>query len=353
MRRVSCVPSVIALLLAAEGSAIGATFHCPTVGPPYPGPEVVLEMWADKKGGMWTLTCTNSSATGDFVWKYKAPGAAAPKPRPIGACVFPQGRNTTWETTDPATGNVKTWYHICFDPKKQPDGSFRAILDVFDKDACKGTRRYFRYDQRAPEPCWEEVSPRRDTSPSQYETEGFADLFTDIYGDDIPEIIADWETRITFDASFTPGPDTHAIFWNVGNLEPTYASGDKVAFSGLTLSNIVGVAPGWAVNQTTDGIELTATMSHVISPAEHLVTVGNTGPTLFPSRYSVSQQGTADYWDAIFDDPRPLHEIGFSCDPLFRDMPGYGNTYGNIMLPTPGAGAVLFAAGVLCLRRRP
>lgn len=351
------------LVSCCAGMALGATYTCPTVpaNMPLPGPKE-LDKWKDKKGGTWTLTCTNSSRSGDFIWEYQANAMAAKIQ--IGKCVYVGGENDTYEDIDPTTKNIKTWRHTCFNPTPDADGKYSAILDVFDKEAGKTTRRYLKYDPAAATPEWTEVSARRDTSAATYASfspvdgdgdgvadQGFDYLSSDLYGAADPDLPGMFESRITIENTFN-GVE-NSLFFDVGERTPALTQGDSVILSNLTLSMMNSIDPRFAAADTSEGLVLTALTSVPLSTGLELAKFMDVGPSGLFTRWAIEDLGAADYWANIFDDDRPLEELGFSSSLDFSDSPGYASGYGNVTLvPVPSTMLIGLLVPVAAARRR-
>ena len=174
--RVSLFASLAAGMTAAAAlPAFAGTVFCPTPGGTI-GTPVVVDSWNDQKGGTWTLTCTNASPSGDFVWTYTGAAPGSPT-KVIGRCVYVGGQNSTGVVPGP-TGNDDYWWHTCFDPNPVAPGKYRAIIDIFNKNTCTPSRRYMLYCDGV----WIEED-RRDTTAEDFESQDP----TDADGDTIPD----------------------------------------------------------------------------------------------------------------------------------------------------------------------
>ncbi len=334
---------IIALCLIAPflvaGPVEAARYKCPCVRGPYPKPAKVKgKPYKDKKGGIWTLTCTNESKSGDFVWTYQA--AAGAKKKTIGRCIYVGGQNKTGASRD-AAGNIKIWWHTCRKP-----GTNKAILDVFDKTACKSTQRDLRHQNGR----WEEVS-RRDTSNALYAAfsdvdangdtipdENFAYLTAGIY-DVTPPLLAEYETRVTLEVDFIGGANN--ISWDIGEMTPTLNIGDEIVFSDLALSMAAFIDPRFLPLDTIEGLALTAIVPITPATGEILASFVPPGPGPIETRWAIVDQDAEPFWSSIFDSPSPIEDLGFSLLLDLSDMPGYDGSAGDFV--------VLFDGGPCCL----
>jgi hypothetical protein len=354
----------VALVLVTHLSsdAFAAMFFCPSVPGPYPQPAVVLSSTVDKKGGKLELTCTNDSATGDFVWTYAPPGGGAKIT--IGRCVFVGGQNDTRSITDPVTGNLKTWMHSCVDPTPiNAAGDKRAVLDIFDKAANKSTQRQLTY--KVAQSKWVETAARFDTSNATYlafnpadnngdgiPDESFNHITSNLYGTNVPDNLhGEYESNVSLASAFVSG--ANRITWDVGALTPTYVAGDYIDLDNVQPGDVLSSDPRVTLSTTSRGVRLSVNTTWTPTTSELLAELAPTLPnTSYSVDYAISDGDAGAYYAEIFDDPRPLDEIGFSSNLDFTDMPGYGAGMGDlVMVPEPSMMLMALAMPLIARRR--
>ena len=309
------------------------TVYCPTPGGTI-GTPVVVDTWKDQKGGTWTLTCTNESDTGDFVWTYQAAGSTVKKV--IGRCVYVGGQNDTGVVHGDG-GNDDYWWHTCFNPEPIAPGKYEAIIDIFCKNRCEHSRRYMQYCDGT----WVEVD-RRDTSAEDFEAqdptdsngdtipdEGKQYLTIDLYGPgDPPPLPADYETRVTiFPETF--GPET-VLFWDPGVGDHFMEPGDILRFESLSADGLMFVDPRFVAVDGPIGLELHPLEPMPLLPAEPILIYDT--PLPIQTRWTLGDINAFNFVNFAFDNPLPLDALGFSNQLDFSDSPMYGNSSGEIVL---------------------
>ncbi len=352
---------VLACLSYLSSTTFAATFVCPNVAGPFPKPAEVLRTTTDKKGGKLELTCTNQSATGDFVWTYTPPGGGAKIT--IGRCVYVGGRNTTSSTVDPTTGNLKTWTHTCVDPTPiNAAGDKRAVEDVFDKDNLKSTQRQLTY--KVADGKWVETAARFDTSSATYlafnpadtngdtiPDESFNHITANLYGPTPPaNLMADYEADVSLSNPFSS--NANHITWDVGPRHPTYVPGDYIDLDNVLPGDVSSVDPHVTLSTTSRGVRLSVASSYTPTTGDLLAILAPTAPgSAYNVDYGIADGNATAYYLGIFDDPRPLDQIGFSTQPDMSDMPGYGSGMGDLLM-VPEPATLVSIAGLMLMASR-
>lgn len=337
LRNGSLAISATTMLLCSAAFTSAGTDFCPTPGGTI-GTPVVVDSWKDQKGGTWTLTCTNESTSGDFVWTYQGAAPGSPK-KVIGRCVYVGGQNSTGVVPGP-TGNDDYWWHTCFDPNPIAPGKYRAIIDIFCKNECEHSRRYMEYCDGE----WVEVD-RRDTSAEDFENqdptdsngdtipdEGKLYLTEDLYGPgEPPPLPAEFETRVTLESDFL-GFET-MLFWNPGIGFHDMAPGDVLTLENVPADTLTWLDPRFIAVDGPIGVEIHPLELVPLDPGSALAILDQ--PVPFDTRYSLGNPNAYLFVNSAFNAPLPLEAFGFSNDLNFTDSPVHGLTSGEIHLGPP------------------
>lgn len=347
---------VCAAITCFVARVFGAGYECPDEGPPYPKPAHVLETTVDKKGGKLELTCTNASASGDFVWTYTPPGGVK---QVIGRCVYVGGKNQSESIDDPTTGNLRFWIHSCVNPTPiNPAGDKEMVIDIFDKNNNKSTQRKMIY--RVAQSKWVEAAARFDTSNATYlafnpidangdtiPDESFNHITSNLYGPTPPaNLPAGSEAAITLESSFVAGGNR--VEWDVGTLTPTYVAGDYIDLANVLLSNIISADPRVTASSTSSGVRLLVNSTITPATGELLAVLAPSLPG-YTANYSIVDGSPTSFYANAFDSAQPLEDFNFSSQLDLTDMPGYGAGMGHLqVVPEPS----LALAGFLLFPRR-
>lgn len=126
--------------------------------------QCTIDEFTDKKGGVWKLSCTNTSPTGDFVWQYDEFGPKGVKE--IGRCVYHKGRNNTWYLVDPSNKRQVLYYLHVVRGHANTGQENEATIHLFDKDANTGVEIVIYHNKDTEE--WEEHP--EETPREQYQS---------------------------------------------------------------------------------------------------------------------------------------------------------------------------------------
>ena len=329
---------VLTVVLAGLPATDLHAVSCPCVRGPYPKPAKVKSSKTDKCGNVFTLTCTNASRTGDFIYTLTPPGK---KPKTIGRCVFKNGQNKV--KIKKKGGKFTTITHICIDGGSSDGEPWDAVKNIFDVEKCERTRYCYRLVNGK----WvEQRNERRVFTAAELlalnvdvdaNHDGVADamlasLTDGLYADDIADL--DFPSLGEFEASLSSSFDGmfRTVVWSVAGLDPTYSPGDYIIFEGLTTASLISWDDVFTADNTEEGLKLT--INEEITPTTGQM-VAQFIPTDTPVDFAIVDEDDG-FDERLVDDPEnglAAHELAAPFgDPGFKDYPGYGSGAGSISL---------------------
>ncbi|MEC9372827.1 MAG: hypothetical protein VYC34_03250, partial [Planctomycetota bacterium] len=136
----------------AIASSAAAQIYCPCTNPP-DGVVKTKKTKTFPDGGKYKLTCTNESATGNFITIYCKPDGTQHE---IGECIFRGGKNRIQFVYDPWTGELCYIIHHNMDDAN--DDPRPAELKIYQYDVKGGTVTTTCYDLK-PDGTYEPIGP--------------------------------------------------------------------------------------------------------------------------------------------------------------------------------------------------
>ena len=312
--------------------------------------QCTIEEFLDTKGGRWKLSCTNTSASGDFVWLYDEAGAKGEKE--IGRCVYVGGQNSSGHIRDPGDPKqVLMYWHVVRDGTDKN----RATIHIFDKVLNQGLEIEVFHDKDLVQ--WVELERRV-----------FSSLADPTGGGTIPRDVQPALYAVELRLIAEPRPfDENAeldINWSayVGakppRPSPVLVSGDSVYIENLSLGDITFLDPRYTPAAVSGGIELTATTSVTINTGDTLATVVR--PVVDEMFYTVQEVGALAFYQSVQGGQQIDDSWADQKD--LGDMKGYQSAAGTMIVP-PRIPAVsewglmvlvllVFTVGTIALGRR-